>query len=256
MSASAVVEEFARLSQAHTTIADLRESVAAAVGDLGFHYFAVIHHVDFAQAPPGAIRISNYPQSFYEVMAQKGYFAEDPVLAATLRTARGFLWDEVARFVPMSERQKDIVSLGTREGLGPGYTHPVHVPGEHAGSCSFAVKAGRAIVQERLPLLHFLGGFAFESGRRITRLADPSARFETLRLTDRQLECLLLTARGSSARETAETLGVAPDTVRRHLEDARARAGVRSTTQLVIRTLFEGLLTFRDVRSERRRRRP
>jgi hypothetical protein len=38
----------------------------------------------------------------------------------------------------------------------------------------------------RLPLLRYRGCFAFESGRRITRLTDTQALFETLRLTDQQ----------------------------------------------------------------------
>lgn len=256
MSALGVVEDFVQATKTLTTTADLRSCVADAVSELGFLYFAVVHHVDFAQSPPGAVRVSNYPQSFYDAMVQKKYFADDPVLAASLRTARGFRWDEVGSFVSLTDRQKDIVALGAREGFGAGYTLPVNVPGEYAGSCSFVMKVGRTLVENRLPLLPYLGRLAFESGRRISLQAGPRAEFESLRLTDRQLDCLVLAARGLSARQAALTLGIAQHTVQQHLDAARARAGVRSTKQLVIRCLFEGQLTFRDLLPGRRRRGP
>lgn len=247
MAAFAVVESFVHASQRVATLNDLRGNLSSAINDLGFEYFAVIHHVDFALSPPGAVRVSNYPQSFYDAMARYKYFADDPVLAACQRVARGFLWSEVPKLLPMTDRQKDIIALGAREGFGPGYTHPVHVPGEYAGSCSFAVKPGREVVAESLPLLHYLGCFAFEAGRRVARVGALRVPAEDFHLTERQLDCLVLVASGVTARKAAQVLGVKQDTVQKHLEEAKARAGVRSTTQLVVRSLFDGLLTFQDL---------
>lgn len=243
----AVVESFVQASQRVTTVHDLRSCVAGAVQDLGFEYFAVIHHVALAANVPGVVRVSNYPQGFYEVMARNKYFADDPVLAACQRVARGFLWSEVPKLLPMTDRQKEIIALGARVGFGPGYTNPVHVPGEYAGSCSFAVKAGREVLTARLPLLHYLGCFAFEAGRRIARRRPPWDDGDPFKLTERQFDCLVLVAGGATAREAAQALGIKQDTVQKHLEEAKIRAGVRSTTQLVVRSLFDGQLTFQDL---------
>mgnify|MGYP001809556226 FL=1 len=247
MVAFAVVDEFVVASQRVTSPTELRQCLSDAVTDLGFSFFAVVHHVDLVSPPPGAVRLSNYPQSFYEAMARNKYFVDDPVLATCQRVSRGFLWSEVPTLMPITDRQRDIIALGAREGLGAGYTHPVHMPGEYAGSCSYAVRPGQDVDRQRLPLLHYLGCFAFEAGRRLARRKATRETPDAFTLTERQLDCLVLVAGGATAREAASALGVKQDTVQKHLEEAKVRAGVRSTTQLVVRSLFDGLLTFQDL---------
>jgi LuxR family quorum-sensing system transcriptional regulator CciR len=166
----------------------------------------------------------------------------------------GFLWSEVPGMLELTERQREIIALGAREGLGDGFTVPVHVPGEFLGSSSFGVRLGKAIPEACLPMLHYLGSFAFESARRLARLEQKRAlcvREEPVALTDRQLECVALIARGHSARTAAVALGIKQDTVQKHIEDARQRLGVRTATELVIRTLFDGGITFNDVLNEK-----
>jgi DNA-binding CsgD family transcriptional regulator len=54
-------------------------------------------------------------------------------------------------------------------------------------------------------------------------------------------------ARGASARQAAGKLGIKQDTVQKHIVEAKARAGVRSMSQLVVRSLFDGAVTFNDL---------
>lgn len=49
-------------------------------------------------------------------------------------------------------------------------------------------------------------------------------------LTARQTEMLVCLANGMTAKECAAHLGIAYDTVRRHLQDAYARLGVQTAT--------------------------
>jgi LuxR family quorum-sensing system transcriptional regulator CciR len=46
---------------------------------------------------------------------------------------------------------------GRMQGIGDGFTVPVHVPGEARGTCTFATDPGRPLV----------GTFAFETARRL-----------------------------------------------------------------------------------------
>lgn len=254
MSAFDVVRDYVREAQCANRLEDLKQVTESAVKALGFDYFAILHHLDLSYEGDGLVRFGNYPDGFRETVRVKRYVSDDPVLIASQRVAHGFLWSDVPKMLSLSERQQDIIKLGAREGLGDGFTVPVHVPGEFLGSSSFGVRLGKAVPQDALPLLHYIGSFAFESARRIAMLKHDRARLlreHCAKLTNRQLECIALVARGHSARSAAAALGIKQDTVEKHIEEAKQRLGVRTTTELVVRTLFDGRVTFQDVLAEK-----
>lgn len=230
------------------SVSALENTTETAVQALGFDYFAILHHLelDYPGAPPGKgqVRFSNYPQVWREAIQQHRLIGVDPVLAASQRTAHGFLWSDVPDMISLSPRQRDVLALAACAGMGEGYTIPVHIPGEYVGSSSFGVRKGKSLSPQALPLLHYMGGFAFEAGRRLACKRLPQA--EHAKLTDRQTDCIILAARGCSARAAAKALGIKQDTVQKHLEDAKRRVGVQTTTQLVVRSLFDGRITFSD----------
>lgn len=61
-------------------------------------------------------------------------------------------------------------------------------------------------------------------------------------LTGRELEVLHLIERGLSDREIAETLGIAPTTVKRHASNIYGKFGVKRRTQAVALGRDLGLL--------------
>ncbi|RSU59601.1 helix-turn-helix transcriptional regulator [Sphingomonas koreensis] len=67
------------------------------------------------------------------------------------------------------------------------------------------------------------------------------------RLTDSQRDCLIRSARGDTAWESACILGIREETVVRHLKQARDRYGVEKQTSLLIRALFDGIICFADI---------
>jgi LuxR family quorum-sensing system transcriptional regulator CciR len=66
------------------------------------------------------------------------------------------------------------------------------------------------------------------------------------RLTDRQLDCVVLAAQGKSDGVIAQLLGISGETVHQHIETAKRRYGVASRMQLVVRALYDNLITFAD----------
>ena len=254
MSEFDVVKDYVRVAQGACRLDDLKAATECAVRDLGFDFFAILHHLDLEVTGGGLVRFGNYPDGFRETVRVKRYVSHDPVLIASQRVAHGFLWSDVPKMLELDEQQCEIIALGAREGLGDGFTVPIHVPGEFLGSSSFGMRFGREIREASLPLLQYLGSFAFEAGRRIARLEQQRARQlrdACAQLTDRQIECIALIARGYSAKSAAAKLGIKQDTVQKHLEDAKLRLGVRTAPELVIRTLFDGRITFTDVLAEK-----
>jgi DNA-binding NarL/FixJ family response regulator len=69
-------------------------------------------------------------------------------------------------------------------------------------------------------------------------------------LTARQLEILLLAARGLSSREMAARLHIAQGTVSRHLSDVYKKLGVRSRSEATRKALREEWITITDITQE------
>jgi LuxR family quorum-sensing system transcriptional regulator CciR len=80
-----------------------------------------------------------------------------------------------------------------------------------------------------------------------SRDALPPAEGQPRRLTRRQTQCLVLAARGKSDWIAGTLLGLSPATVHKYLEQAKARYGVSSRTELVVRALYHGEIGFPDL---------
>ena len=56
-------------------LAGLLQEICA---EMGFHYFALTHHVDIRQAPQPAIRLHNYPAQWVEYFDEEKLGPSDP----------------------------------------------------------------------------------------------------------------------------------------------------------------------------------
>jgi DNA-binding CsgD family transcriptional regulator len=95
-----------------------------------------------------------------------------------------------------------------------------------------------------LVITEIIGAVALGAAQRITGLGRS---VEKPVLSDRQRECLLWSARGKSAFETATILGISEETVTQHLKLARERYDVHNRTSLVLRAVFDGLIGYSDI---------
>lgn len=253
MTAFSDVEDFVRAAKTQSRMADLAGLLTDAVDCLGFDYVALVHHLNFTtpEARSQAVQVVRYPDPWREVVASRGYFTDDPVLAACQRQAAAFLWSDLPRILNMTKRQTEILESARDCGLAEGFTVPVNVPGEFLGSCSFGLAPGSDLPKAVLPAAQYIGCFAFEAARRIQRETElkEEARPEGAppQLTQRQFDCLVLAAQGRSDWHIAQLLGISQDTVHQHIETAKKRYGVASRTQLVVRALYDSQITFADI---------
>ena len=234
------VDAFVRDVRELETEEALAGALADVSRDLGFPYFALTHHVDVRRSS-AAIRIHNYPDGWAKWFDEQALGATDPVHRASHLTSVGFAWSRLPEMIAMTEKDRKVLELARREGIGEGFTVPAHVPGEAHGSCSFACAAGDPFAEQHLSLLQLVGAFAFEAARRMRR-----RRFSDgpVQLTDRQRECVMWAARGKSDWEIARVLGLSEATVGEHLRHAYERYGVGKRTLVAIHALFDGTIGF------------
>lgn len=252
MSLYADVQCFVREANRLADIGELRTLLGGAVKQLGFDYFALVHHVNIYQTRDKVVHVFDYPDAWTEMVDKNSYFTDDPVHMACQKSAAPFVWSDVRRIVTLSDKQEEILRSAEVAGLGAGFTVPIHVPGEATGSCSFSTKLGREIPLTTLPAAHYVGTFAFEAARRVSQRSARMRRGDALtggvpRLTRRQLDCVVLAGRGKSDRDVAQILGISDQTVHQHIEDAKRKYDVSTRMQLIVRALFDNQLSFADL---------
>ena len=250
MNKLAQVQRFVRSVREAGSLAEVSLILSEATREFEFDYFALVQRIS-ARPAIGPVRLSDYPSDWVDLLTATACYVHDPVLVACEKSVTPFSWDAIPGMISMTKHQTAYMASARSVGLDRGYTVPIHVPGSASGLCSFVTTKGRNLPAESLPAAQYLACFAFEAARRLVSSDDDGDGEKVTsiapKLTQRQLDCVVLAARGKSNWVAGQLLGVSPDTVHKYLESAKRRYGVSSRTELVVRALFDGQLSFNDV---------
>ncbi len=238
----AEVQGFVKSVKAARSLEAISGLLTDATRTLAFDYFALTQHVGM-RIEGAPVQLTDFPQEWVRILGHNGYWANDPVLAACQKTIAPFDWNDLANLITLTPRHMGYMKVAATQGLIRGWTVPIHIPGEATGLCSFVLSSHRDLPRDSLPAAQYLACFAFEAARRLAARGAP----QPPRLTRRQLDCVVLAARGKSDWVAGQILGLAPDTVHKYLEQAKARFGVSSRTELVVRALYDGQISFADL---------
>lgn len=256
MSALDDVDRFISASRRVRSARELEALVATISGEMGFDYYALIHHVDLAPMngdlthmdEGNLLALTNYPPEWVATYVARNIVVNDPVHLASHRTSVGFRWDEVSKLIDVTSAHRHIRDDTLKAGLDQGFTVPANIPGEANGSCSFAMRSGRALPERNLSMAQLIGAYAFQAARDLVlRKRDTLDLKRKAPLPQRQLECVLLVARGYSDRDIGRRLGITEETVKWYLKEARTAYGVSKRVQLVMHTIYDGQLPLSEV---------
>jgi DNA-binding CsgD family transcriptional regulator len=228
--------------------ADKEEQLFAALSNaadrMGFDLFALAFDRRGGGGEGASMLVHNYPDVWANVYVGFDLSGTDPIRRAGERSMTGFQWCDVDRYIPLSCGDRQLLKVARESGIGDGYTVPRHLPGEASGSCSFAVVPNARIPLEMLHAAEIVGAVALAAARQLVGTGSYTRRAV---LTERQRECVLWSARGKTAGETAGILGISEETVVRHLKMARERYSVPCRQMLILCALFDGVIGFSDV---------
>lgn len=239
-------QQFIQQSRNLIDFNDLKNLLESACKDMGFDHYALIQHVDIERKGGRAIWLENYPSCWAELFVKRKMFKDDPILLASQNSLTGFRWDEIDHYIDVRSSHRSILIAAEREGIGNGFTIPAHIPGESNGSCNFAMRHGRDLPGKILPVAQLIGCYAFEAGRRV--LQENQAKDRPRRkLTQRQLDCIVLIGRGKSDWEIGRILGLKEDTVTEYIDNARRAYQVERRIQLLVRAVYDGHLELADL---------
>ncbi len=215
---------------------------------LGFDYFAVAYDQWIGCMPGSNFLLHDYPESWAKAYVSFDLSGRDPIRRACEHSLQGFAWRDLDRLVPLTRGDHQMLAVGCENGIADGFTVPRHLPGKASAACTFAVGPGSRLPVDMLAVAEGVGAIALTTAKRIAGVLPPTSK---PKLSDRQRECVLWSARGFTAAQIALQLRIAKGTVIHHLRIARERYDVHSSEALIVCSIVDGLFCLADLRRGR-----
>lgn len=239
LSCVAFADAVVRALRSVRTRGDLVTLVEAVARDMGFRYYALIHHDDLYSPKPGHIDLKDYPSAVTERLFGQRLYRRDPIIRGCLFADSAFLWSDLPRIIKLDRKDLASFELGVREGLNEGITVPCVVLGDRIGSCTFAGTRRLGNAARYLGPAQLIGIFAFQAARRLVVGQRPATPLRP-RLHSRPRDCIVLAGRGLSNKEIARALSITPRTVDGYLTEARRLFDAHDRTELVVSAVLAG----------------
>lgn len=185
-----------------------------------------------------------YPESWLKRYADMAYESIDPAVAHCMTGNTPVIWTHRYFSTP---KVADMHHECVDSGVAGGATFPVHGnwPTGGAGLLSLArdEDTDKSVPHtlETLGAGMLLAGYVHEAARRIG-FADSAAGTVAVKLTPRERECLLHSARGRTMTDIAKILIITHNTVVFHLTNACRKLGAANRTEAVAIAVSRGML--------------
>lgn len=219
------------LADAHNA-EDLRTVFAEAATALGLSCFAYLSFPERGKSKLGLI--SNYPADWTKRYLCQHYEQIDPVIRQASETAEPFEWSIRRAPKPLSPIQVAFMEDAARFGIRCGFTVPVRDSRGAIAAITFATDERNSLfercVQRNQNVLQLMAMYFHAHAR---RRFTPKHVVGSVELSPRELECLEWAACGKSAWEIGRILNISRRTAAFHLDNAKAKLGVRTICQAV-----------------------
>lgn len=173
----------------------------------------------------------------------------DDLLSAGLKSIEPTTWTNFRRSQERKGRSAEIYDEAREFGLHDGFYLPIQRSDGSVLGVSMMAKQKMPKSRTTMAALHMLAVYYHIAAERLG-LVDKVAPLpiplppKNKMPTDRQIECLKWIRHGKTNWEISQILGISEHTVQEHVEQARIRLGVRTTTQAVLEAISLGLIEF------------
>ena len=237
-----------------TSTTDIGASLQSTLQSLGFDRYSYVH-----VRPPLGKRIpsfvpsssqggqvvheflATFPGAWVDHYLSHGYGDVDPTFHAATGTILPFSWRDLGARNDLSSGQRKVFDEARDFGLAMGATVPIHGPDSGLSTLNVSgsgdQRAFEANYQAQRPSLLWIAAQTHET---FLRLSVDAPDHDRIRLTDRERDCLLWTARGKTAWEVGQILSISEETVLFHLKNATRKLGVFSKHHAVVKAVMQG----------------
>ena len=220
---------FSRAASRCETLEELSDITAAAVRPFGMTASAsgmVTGPRAFSSNPS---HFANWPKGWAELYQTRGYFFFDPVVRWAMMSGTAATWSEVKLTLAPSDPGHTMYEECALWGFTEGLATPVRGMDGYLGLVAVGGDRGK-LRSDEVTLLAAISTATFRCADALcgmVKAAPLPSRFSL-----REQECIALMRQGFTDREIGQVLGVAAETARYHLDNARTKVGARSRVHL------------------------
>jgi len=243
------------LAEAGST-AEIGARLEPVLQHLGFQRFAYVHVRPplgkklRSFVPPGSRSgnqvhefLATLPDAWVDHYLSQDYGDVDPTLHAAVGRLMPFTWREVGRRNDLSSGQRKVLNEARDHGVAHGATIPIHGPDGGLSTLSVVSNLGEDEFEEAFRQnFRDLMWLAVNTHEAFLGLASEAGESARIRLTDRERDCLLWTARGKTAWEVGQILKISEETVLFHLKNVTRKLGVFSKHHAVVKAIVLGYI--------------
>lgn len=236
--------------------AEIGSKLATVLQGLGFERFAYVHvrpplGKKIRSFVPAASRsgsvvhefLATLPDSWVDYYLASDYGELDPTLQAAMGRVLPFRWREIAGRNDLSNGQRKVLNEARDYGVKNGATIPIHGPDSGLSTLSVVgATSEREFEEAYRRSFRDLAWLAVNTHEAFLRLAEDVADRQRVRLTDRERDCLVWTARGKTAWEVGQILRISEETVLFHLKNVTRKLGVFSKHHAVVKAVIQGYI--------------
>ncbi|MEE9320449.1 MAG: LuxR family transcriptional regulator [Granulosicoccus sp.] len=193
------------------------------------------------------VMLSNYPMSWLEKYAKKGYIHDDPIVKHCVAHSEVLPWSRInwSRGIEGVAERKQIREAQAN-GLVNGISVPIHGPGAESGLLSLATQKSkdpytRCDSQRQLDIQVFSQAL-HQTLRRVVTSEQPTSRSKA-DLTEREKECLSWIANGKTSWEISQILNISENTVSYHIKNSINKMEVANRAEAVAKAVNDSLIT-------------
>lgn len=234
-----VLNEFTSLYDS----AQLEARLAAELGRYGFTQYSYLGFKQFVTEKDSVFVATNYPTPWVTRYTENRYVYSDPMMTVGKRSRLPFYWKNLHARNDLSRGQRKILGEGADFGIRNGLTVPIHGPNGEFATLSIASDASQKEVDDlwlhKGHLFHLIG--LYYHAALWDNIVDPETEALTT-LAPREAEILTWTARGKTAWEISEILGISERTVITHLNRAYEKLDTYGKAHAVAKALVQGLI--------------
>lgn len=231
-------DDFAQASFSVATMDELHAAFGRAIARHGFDHYActVLRPTDALNDAVATAIAVKYPADWIAQYVEADYAAIDPIMTKSLSTAEPFFW---ADLVGLSSRQTRMFSEAADAGLRTGIGLPIHSPFGEVFVMSVA-SPQRDIDLRRARLEMYLLAAQFRLVH--LELVPGGPGQAQPKLTDRERECLLWSARGKSSWDIGMIIGISEFTANFHIRNACAKLQATNRILGITKAIRLGLI--------------
>lgn len=234
------LSQFHARINAETTIADCSRAFLNALRPFSIATFAC-GEVDTSVKQRTVFFAIEWPERWRSFYLQSGLIERDPVIICLAYYKEPFTWSDLGRDRLLLQVGLEALDRVRKHGWSDGLIVPIPRGGTRYGLVSLVAEAPHIISEAEKSLIALLAVCFHE---RVRALA-PKQGFPLppAGLTEREVQCLSLIARGYSDREVGQELGIAPSTAHEHFENGKRKLDVSSRAEAVAVAVSLGIIT-------------